>query len=1099
MLRGLLRCLTVVLALGGGGALLAQAADGAAATPAQVAPADSATDTGSPAGSTVSGAVTRGEVEAALAKQPAPTKDAPATRDYQTLQDALKSLDDEASWRKKLAALKAQVEGAGDLDQALNAAKNRAADLEAKSLPYDIDALEAERSQVEPELRSLTQQVSQFDDLSASAPQRRVEQSQRRNDLRNQLSALEQNAPAGSGVNAMAAGARRQAVQAEVDYLDEAIGTADTRKTQRGQQREIADTQRAALAAYLARIDTELKKRRAESLAEQESEMRAAVRMAAKESPVLKSLAEANLDLLERRKEIGQLLMRTQQRLDGYRARSELINERLDEIQQRVEITGFSQAAAAIMLKELHRLPKVSDLQNEQQQLESEVRQTQLELFDLETDFKENADPLDRLEAAGLTLDQQEQDWVKANADDYTLRNLLTQNVALNRGLRDDASRYFEALLATDSEIVATLSATDAFREYASENILWIPSRSILSVRDVTALPGTADSAINEMLSLLGRIINGPALRLLSCLVFVLGVGWLVWRWGNGARYRDDRVSVRLDYGVTLRLLLFDLTLAILPLAALRGIAWALLDPQLDVSFGQALSSASVRISLATFTLVFLLRLTRPGGLAERQFHWLPTINHRIWQAVARFLLPAVAFTFVALVLDAYGQIIEKPTGARVFLVPAFLCCIAAFHWVFAPRRGVLALLPKPAPLVWRWTVYIVMVGWQVFLAGLVIGGYMLGSVMLWGHTFRTVWLVVGVLVLKDLIERYLEIQQLRAREQEQAEGVALPEDKVAEAPAGFQIDDSTRQVLTFLQWVLLILGASGIWSDSLPSFRKLGEYPLIALSGDSVLSVSQCAMLLVCVVTTVLLARSLPRLVEILVLRRMRSIDPGSRHAFSTLVAYVVIVVGIVWASNILLIQWGQIQWLVAAISVGLGFGLQEIFGNLVAGIILLFERPIRVGDIVTVGATTGKVTRIQMRGTTIMEWDRRELIVPNKEFVTGQLTNWTLSDTLTRLSIKVGVAYGSDIGQVKRLLLDTIGENPNVLRDPAPAAYFIEFGESSLDFVCHAYLGTLDARLSTSSDLQQAIYDAFNAAGISIPFPQRDLHIIGPEVKTG
>jgi potassium efflux system protein len=197
------------------------------------------------------------------------------------------------------------------------------------------------------------------------------------------------------------------------------------------------------------------------------------------------------------------------------------------------------------------------------------------------------------------------------------------------------------------------------------------------------------------------------------------------------------------------------------------------------------------------------------------------------------------------------------------------------------------------------------------------------------------------------------------------------------------------------------------------------------------------------------------------------------------------------VLAFSTLGLQWSNIQWLVAALSVGLGFGLQEIVANFISGIILLFERPIRVGDVVTLDNTTGVVSRIRIRATTITNWDKQELLIPNKEFITGRVINWTLSDKLNRVVITVGVAYGVDVSRAMALMLEAAQENPNVLEDPKPVSSFEAFGDNALTLLLRTYLGNLDNRLATITALHQAINDKFNAAGISIAFPQRDIHL--------
>jgi potassium efflux system protein len=171
----------------------------------------------------------------------------------------------------------------------------------------------------------------------------------------------------------------------------------------------------------------------------------------------------------------------------------------------------------------------------------------------------------------------------------------------------------------------------------------------------------------------------------------------------------------------------------------------------------------------------------------------------------------------------------------------------------------------------------------------------------------------------------------------------------------------------------------------------------------------------------------------------------------------------------------------------VGLGFGLQEVVANFVSGLILLFERPIRVGDIVTVGGVDGVVTKIRIRATTITNWDKKEFIVPNKEFVTGTILNWTLSSPVTRLVFPVGIAYGSDIKRARDILLEIATSQPEVLKDPAPAAIFEQFADSSLSFSLRCFVNSPEQRLEMTHRINSLIHERFAAAGIEIPYPQR------------
>ena len=219
--------------------------------------------------------------------------------------------------------------------------------------------------------------------------------------------------------------------------------------------------------------------------------------------------------------------------------------------------------------------------------------------------------------------------------------------------------------------------------------------------------------------------------------------------------------------------------------------------------------------------------------------------------------------------------------------------------------------------------------------------------------------------------------------------------------------------------------------------------------------------------------------------------LSQGTPYTINTLLTYILVAIGSAWAFATLGMSWSKLQWLFAALSVGLGFGMQEIFANFVSGIILLFERPIRVGDTVTINDVSGTVAKIRIRAITLIDPDRKEVIVPNKSFVTGQVINWALSNTVTRLVISIGVAYGSDLELVKRLLLQAANEQPSVLKDPEPRALFLNFGASTLEHELRVYVGQISERISTIDALNRRINELFAEHNIEIAFNQLDVFI--------
>ena len=258
----------------------------------------------------------------------------------------------------------------------------------------------------------------------------------------------------------------------------------------------------------------------------------------------------------------------------------------------------------------------------------------------------------------------------------------------------------------------------------------------------------------------------------------------------------------------------------------------------------------------------------------------------------------------------------------------------------------------------------------------------------------------------------------------------------------------------------------------------------------SSDLRLSNILQMLLMLVFTVILGKNIPALLEF-VLHQRTAMEAGVRLAFTTLVRYVIAITGVSLAAASLGLTWQKIQWLVAALTVGLGFGLQEIFANFVAGIIILLDRPIRVGDVVTIGDVGGWVTRMSIRTTVITKWDRSELIVPNKDLITSQVINWTLSNQLTRVELKVGVAYGSDVELVRKVLLEVAHNHPAILKDPPPYVVLMEFGASSVDFELRVYVNYQYGRLTIRDEVQRAIVKAFRENDITIAFPQLDLHV--------
>ncbi len=216
-----------------------------------------------------------------------------------------------------------------------------------------------------------------------------------------------------------------------------------------------------------------------------------------------------------------------------------------------------------------------------------------------------------------------------------------------------------------------------------------------------------------------------------------------------------------------------------------------------------------------------------------------------------------------------------------------------------------------------------------------------------------------------------------------------------------------------------------------------------------------------------------------------------GIPYAISTMAHYVILLLGFFFAIAALGIDLTKFSILAGAFGVGLGFGLQNIVNNFVSGLILLFERPVKVGDTVQIGEHQGDLKRIGLRASVLRTLQGSEVIVPNGQLISEEVINWTFSDQLRRLEINVGVAYGNDPAEVIKLLTEAVSDHADVLQDPAPSCLFLGFGDNSLDFQARAWTGRTSQWVVVQSDLAVAMNAALNDANIEIPFPQRDLNV--------
>ncbi|KYK80231.1 potassium transporter KefA, partial [Aggregatibacter actinomycetemcomitans SC383s] len=509
----------------------------------------------------------------------------------------------------------------------------------------------------------------------------------------------------------------------------------------------------------------------------------------------------------------------------------------------------------------------------------------------------------------------------------------------------------------------------------------------------------------------------------------------------------------------------------------------------------------------------FLLAVLRPNGILVRHFGFsqetaekFQSITKRIIVAVVLLLNTSIFSSVMdsGLANDVLGEIntIIALGFCILIIAPRFNRAVTAFGANTQDNRDkiilkIVRILLRLAP---------------VGLIVLVVLGYYYTALNLISHIINTyiawvVWSLARHTVYRAITvaSRRLAYRRLQEkRQQKQADSNdGSPSDDVVmitEQEEGLALNQVRSQLLSFADlfiWTALFAMFYYVWSDLVTVASYLRDITLwqqISTTEAGVvtesISLFNLLVALVIISITYILVRNIPGILEVIVFSRVR-LSQGTPYTINTLLTYILVAIGGAWAFATLGMSWSKLQWLFAALSVGLGFGMQEIFANFVSGIILLFERPIRVGDTVTINDVSGTVAKIRIRAITLIDFDRKEVIVPNKSFVTGQVINWALSNTMTRLVIRVGVAYGSNLELVKKLLLQAANEQPAVLKDPEPRALFLSFGASTLDHELRVYVGQLSERTNTIDSLNRRINELFTENNIDIAFNQLDVFI--------
>jgi potassium efflux system protein len=787
----------------------------------------------------------------------------------------------------------------------------------------------------------------------------------------------------------------------------------------------------------------------------------------------------------------------------------------LRDSRARLELGTTNDQVGRWLWGERRRLESPDELKQRLDDIRGALADARLRLVSLNEESRALADVPTAARTLATTAMELADEGQPADAiDPATLEPVLHDRTDVLALLQPVYQRRTDALEQSEQAVQTQYEDTQTLRQLLDRHLLWIASHRPVDASWFTRIPaGFADllkpARWATTWELVRLELDARPLPWAAAILLVLALVELRRRAPERiqAEAAVTRQIRRDNYLATARTLLWTL-LGAAPLPAAVFLLGLLLEQSGEPGrFSDSLGQ-SLRAITAPLYAVQILRWTViDRGLAQAHFRWVRARRDTIRKLVPVTAVIVLPMCFVASLAFNRNLELSNDVEARIAIVIAGLVLAWTLWRALKPGRVWAARGVDVEPSRTRMVARLTLSLGSLAIAGLALFGYVYSAGLVLRAVLASFTLIAGLALAFGLLGRWFLLGERRIAWHRQEERRAT-QAAAAETGDGTpdtepeltleQINAQTGRLLRALRLTVTATGLVWVWAELLPAFARLDEVALwyfteSAPDGTEVqLPVTMMAIVLgaVTLALTIVGARNLPGLIEIGLLSKTH-IDAPSRYAITSLLRYAIVIAGTVIGLSLFGLRWSQLQWMAAALTVGLGFGLQEIFANFVSGIILLFERPFRVGDTITITDLSGRVTRIRTRATTILDFENKEIVVPNKSFITGQLINWTLSDTTTRVTIRFGVDYGTDPHLVIALMRQAAQETPVVLQEPAPQVAFTAFGANSLDFELRVFVAALGDRPVAQNALNIRITELFAENGITMAFPQLDVHI--------
>jgi miniconductance mechanosensitive channel len=568
------------------------------------------------------------------------------------------------------------------------------------------------------------------------------------------------------------------------------------------------------------------------------------------------------------------------------------------------------------------------------------------------------------------------------------------------------------------------------------------------------------------------------------------------------------------SYSLTLKVVIFSLIMA-LPIPILWAVFGYTLQINWDYPVAVALGYGVNAAAPILWVFIITSHFAAPNGLFITHFGWLAK---NVRAAMKYYQLSVWLVIPLVMIVMSFDQFSNRQFAATIGRSAFILLCFAlVFMTNSIHRAGVPLFIDKKGTgdnllshILWF---ILLSAPWLAIIAACL--GYLSTAQVLLGRLEASVIIWFGLLVIYFMVRRWMWIQKRRIefertkqRRLERMQRAKIQEDDNStnenlDEPV-IDLDAISAQSLHLVRSIIMLIALISmilLWSELHSAFAFMNNIKLWGTSTivngaeiEQYITLGAVCIAILVMTITIQLVKNLPALLELGILQHL-DLAPGTGYAISTISKYIILMIGSMIAFSFIGIDWSKIQWLIAALGVGLGFGLQEIFANFISGLIILFEKPVRIGDTVTIRELTGSIAKINTRAITIVDWDRKEIVMPNKAFITEQLVNWSLSDSITRIVLTIPATIDADSDLVIKLLQQASNECEYVLSDPEPQVFLVDIQEGIQLFELRVFAAEMDHRMLLRSAIHKLILEAYRNNNLTLPFPplQTNLEALG------